>query len=115
MNDELTVDLIRQQLDSSSAKLGSSTLIRLNEVRMQALTRYDAHHAPRKFGWINALAGSANSTESHSNNYFRTFAMLCLAILFSGIIYWQNAAEQDFTDLDIAILTDDLPVDAYVD
>jgi hypothetical protein len=115
MNDELTVDLIRQQLNSSSAKLGQPTLIRLSEVRMQALARYDSHKTSRRFACINALAGSVNSTESHRNNYYWSTALLCLAILFGGIIYWQNVIEQDITDLEIAILTDDLPIDAYVD
>lgn len=39
------------------------------------------------------------------------------ACLISGFIYFQNINEHehDHSDIDIAILTDDLPVDAYVE
>ena len=41
--------------------------------------------------------------------------MLLAASLFSGITYWQQAIDNDTGDVDIAILTDDLPIQYYVD
>jgi len=115
MNDELTTNLIRQHLDSSSEEIDQPTLMRLSYARMQALARYDAYKSQRKFAWGNVLVGYVNSTETYLRNYFRTTVMLCFVLFFSGVIYWQNVVEQDSTELDVAILTDDLPIDAYVD
>jgi inorganic pyrophosphatase len=36
-------------------------------------------------------------------------------VLISGFGYWQNTYENDHSELDIAILTDELPVHMYVD
>jgi hypothetical protein len=33
----------------------------------------------------------------------------------SGVSYWQHTSERDHSAIDIAILTDDLPVHMYVD
>jgi len=41
--------------------------------------------------------------------------MLLAASLFSGIAYWQHVMDNDTSDEDIAILTDDLPIQYYVD
>ena len=42
-------------------------------------------------------------------------ATLLLLVLLGGTYYWQHANDHDPADIDIAILTDDLPVDMYVD
>ncbi len=43
-----------------------------------------------------------------------TFILLA-AILFGGLSFWRHAHENDLAHLDIAILTDDLPLEVFVD
>jgi hypothetical protein len=115
MNEKLNVDLIRQQLNCSSAKLDRPTLMRLRGARMQALAHYDARNTSRSFVWLRALAGLGHNTRFHRNNYYLATVLLCIALLCGGIGYWQNVTEHDSSDVDIAILTDDLPIEAYVE
>jgi Protein of unknown function (DUF3619) len=42
-------------------------------------------------------------------------AGLLAVILVSGTGYWQHVQEQQINDLDVAILTDDLPIEVFVD
>jgi hypothetical protein len=39
---------------------------------------------------------------------------LLIALMVGGALYWQQQA-YDHDDVDIAILTDDLPIDVYLD
>jgi hypothetical protein len=115
MNEYLNVDLIGQQLNCSSANLDQPTLMRLRVARMQALARYDVRNTSRSFVWISALAGLGHDTKSQLNIYYWATALLCIALLCGGIGYWQNVTEHDSSDVDVAILTGDLPIEAYVE
>ena len=115
MNDKLNTESIRQLLNRSSAQLGQPTLARLRDVRTQALARYDARSNAPAFAWAGALNGSGHSTGSHHRNHYWAAAVLLAALLFSGATYWQHLTDHDNSDVDIAILTDDLPIDVYVE
>jgi hypothetical protein len=115
MNKKLNTESIRQLLNRSSAQLEQPTLARLRDVRMQALARYDARSTAPAFVWAGALNGSGHSTGSHHSHHYWAAAVLLAALLFSGATYWQHMAEHDNSDVDIAILTDDLPIDVYVE
>jgi hypothetical protein len=41
--------------------------------------------------------------------------VLLIAIIFAGTSYWQHVQEQQIEELDVAILTDDLPIEVFVD
>ncbi len=97
MNNYLNMDEIRQLLNRSAGQLPSKTLARLSAAREQALLR----HAPESTssGWMNNRRRMAAA-----------FATVLVTVsLFGGIAYyWQ---QQD--DVDLAILTDEMPVDVY--
>ena len=112
---QLNTESIRQLLNRSSAKLGLRTLTRLSDARTQALARYDARSTVREFSLAGVLTGSGHSTGSHRSQYYWALAVLLAAFLYSGSTYLQHVIEHDNSDVDIAILTDDLPIDAYVD
>ena len=114
---KLNTDSVMQLLNRSSAKLDLTTLTRLGNVRMQALARYDARSSVPVFAFANAgiLAGAGQKVGSHCSYYFWASAVLLVALLFSGAAYWQHVSEPDSSEVDLAILTDDLPMDAYVD
>ena len=119
MNQKFNVEPIRQMLNRSSARLDQPTLAKLRAARAQAVARYDARNtAPAlapSFAWPGALVGSGHAAGSHRSRYYWVSAVLLAAILFSAVGYWQHLTEHDNSDVDIAILTDDLPLDAYVE
>lgn len=97
MNNYLNVDEIRQLLNRSAGQLPPKTLARLSAAREQALLR----HAPESTssGWM-----------GNRRRMAAAFATVLVTVsLFGGIAYyWQ---QQD--DVDLAILTDEMPVDVY--
>ena len=113
MNKKLNTESVRQQLNSSTAKLDLTTLTRLQNVRMKALARYDARSVAPVF--VLAGTGHASNSHSHRHPYFLASVLLLAVLLFSGAVYWQHVTELDNSDVDIAILTGDLPIAAYVD
>jgi hypothetical protein len=115
MNEKLNTESIRQLLNRSSTRLDPSTLERLRDARMQALAHYDALNTAPIFVLRGALTGTGHLSSSHRSHYYWAFAVLLAAFLFSGALYWQHVTELDNSEVDIAILTDDLPIDAYVD
>ncbi len=102
MTEKLNIEAIRQLLNRSQAQLDDATLACLRKAREQALLR----HAPgvhTHWRWAEMRHPAAT-----------WFATLLLAIcLFGGVTYyWQQT--HDNSEIDLAILTDDMPVDVYV-
>ncbi len=118
MNENLNTESIRQLLNRSSCRLQQPALARLRDLRTQALARYDEHVNAPVFAWTGAASTSLGHTVSpHRGHYYYycAAAVLLAALLFTGTTYWQHVTEHDNSEVDIAILTDDLPIDAYVD
>jgi hypothetical protein len=95
--------------------MDAPTIENLRDARNRALEAYRAQQKAPVRAWLHhhgILVGG--SSHSHKYLYF-AIALIFTAFLFSGSTYWQQANEHDHSDIDIAILTDDLPVDAYVD
>lgn len=112
---KLTQDSIRHLLNHSVNDMDESTIESLRTARTCALERRRAQqHAP-VLAWLNHHGLWLGRSASHHRNLNWMFALLFAACLVSGIIYVQNGNEHDHSDIDIAILTDDLPVDAYVE
>ena len=117
MNQKFHPEQIRQLLNRSLSQIEQPTLERLREARTQALARYDAHNAAPAFAWAgNSSRPEHSANLRHKPYYYWVGAILLVAFLFSGAAYWKNATtEQDVSEVDIAILTDDLPMHVYVD
>jgi len=111
----LTPDSIKQLLNRSTAQIDSNTVERLRSSRNLALERHRAlQHAPVQ-AWLThhgLWTGSSSSSHKHKHVYL-ALAVLFSLCLYSGITYIQH--DRDHSDIDIEILTDDVPVDAYVD
>ena len=115
MSKKLNMESIRQLLNRSSVQLDQPALARLRVARTQALERYDARTTVPAFAWAGGWTGFGHSSGSHRNHYYLAIAILLAAFLYSGASYWQHVIEHEKSEIDIAILTDDLPIDAYVD
>ncbi|MDE2117091.1 MAG: DUF3619 family protein [Betaproteobacteria bacterium] len=115
MNQKFHPEQIKQLLNRSLAMLDQPTLTRLRNARTQSLARYDAHSAAPAFAWASLWAEHRHATDSHRKSHYLAAAVLLVALLFSGAAYWHHTADRDVSDVDIAILTDELPIEMYVD
>lgn len=111
----LTTDSIKRLLNRSVAQMDEATIKNLRAARTHALEGYRAQqHAP-VLAWLNHHGlWIGRSSNGHKALYW-TLVLLFAACLFSGADYWHRSNEHDHSEIDIAILADDLPVDAYVE
>ena len=111
--EELSHENIKQLLNHSVAQLKQPTLTRLHHARKQAMARY----ATRCVEPVYARAGHAIWHAFGAQHKSRLWAttLLVAIILFSATAYWNQITKSDTTDVDIAILTGDLPIHFYVD
>ena len=101
MNTYLNTNTIRELLNRSAAQLDRKTVAGLNAAREQALLR----HAPGKTG-LHPMTPRRRMVAAFAT-------VLVTVSLFGGIAYyWEQA--QDNSEADLAILTDDMPVDVFV-
>lgn len=111
MNQQFQPEQIKQLLNRSLSRLDQPTLSRLHDARMQALAHYGARSAAPAFAW----AGNRRAPHAHHKSYYGAAVVLLIALLFSVTVYWQQTTEHEVSEVDIAILTDELPIEVYVD
>jgi hypothetical protein len=114
MNRKLNIKEIGQLLNRSTAQLDQGTLNKLQSARRSALQHQQREQQAPVMAWLT----QHGVIHHHSSPYHRAFnfgmATLLAAILLGGALYLQQQyLEHD--DVDIAILTDDLPIDVYLD
>lgn len=110
-NKHLTTDSVRKILDHATDHLDKTTVARLHSARNRALAHQDARSA-----WLDRHGSLALAADSrHGIPFWALSILLAAGLLLGTATYWQHATEHDHSDIDIAILTDDLPVDAYID
>lgn len=110
MNERELTNKIKQDLNYGLGQLPAEVTARLKSARELALQAFVAQDVA--VGQL-ALAGHGNThhAPSHSTKWV-SLAMLLLAL--AGVWYWQTAVQQD-DDVDAALLSSDLPLNAYVD
>jgi Protein of unknown function (DUF3619) len=113
MDQSLDLKTIKALLNQSAEKLNPSVLNQLQYAREQALQPRTVHQTHR------ILAGVMGGWSAYFHTYQKmqwVAVGLLMASIFSGATYWQHSlAHHDNDEVDIAILTDELPVDVYVD
>lgn len=115
MDGKLNPESIRQLLNRSVAQLDQATHSSLRAARLRALSRYETRRATSSlFAWDVVHVNGHATVPHHGFNYWMGVMLLAVG-LFSGIVCWQQAMDNDVGDMDIAILTDDLPIQYYVD
>jgi hypothetical protein len=107
---------IVQILDHGADQLKPEARERLFVARNTALSTYrEQPEAVLGLAW----AGQAASRVSEYT-LFHTRQMIALALLvlaLAGIAYWQTAGliNNDVSEIDVGLLTDELPLNAYID
>jgi hypothetical protein len=110
MKQRLTFRELKHLLDRSAAAVDRSTADRLSRARAVALQ----HQRAESHGWF-SRGGVLHGHTRHEHRATYRIALLVFAVLLIATLgYWQQP-EHEHVDLDIAILTDDMPVDVYID
>jgi uncharacterized protein DUF3619 len=104
------VQKIVEHLDDGLNQLEAGTRERLVAARRAALARYQ--EAP-------ALAWAGPAGRFMQQHLFGTrlaAVVTALVIATAGVVYWQSVAPNgDLADVEIGLLTDELPINAYLD
>jgi hypothetical protein len=112
---------VRECLDSSTAQLPRRVTDRLYHARLSAMAARKQEFVPQLQQLLRpqlALNRGDNSIQPSSNwsrlSWFAPFIVLALGLL--AIAEWQQDARiNDIAAVDIALLSDDVPPDAYMD
>jgi hypothetical protein len=103
---------IRQYLDQGT-HVDASTAERLGHARALALSRQRPEPAP-VVAWVDSTFGSGWGWGGLSARVLLPAAALIVAV--AGIYNWQEKQRlAEIVELDSQLLTDDLPIDAYLD
>jgi hypothetical protein len=110
MTNELDPRKIIQLLTLSTRQLDEATLSALVNARQNALKRQSVR-AP-----VFALdTGRGTHSLKPVSIHQWVIAGLIVAMLIVGTSYWHHVQEEQISELDLAILTDDLPIEVFVD
>lgn len=106
---ELDPARIAGLLTRAAEQLDDDTLTALKQARNTALAR-QRRRAP-------ALATATGHHWAMPHNVYRWGAMafVLLVMVAGGASYWHHAREHEMSRLDVAILTDEMPLEVFVD
>ena len=113
MNEQQTAHRIRQLLNRG-LDLDPGTLARLKEAREKALSRQRVEAPAFVLGWADNVFGRLGGTRSIVPRILLPTAVLILGLI--GINQWRDSqVAAEIEEIDAAVLTGDLPLDAYLD
>lgn len=110
MNPELNPHQVARLLTYSSRQLDDHTLTLLAKARQASLCKQKIKSPAWAFAGHVFLRGFTPRVD-----YTWLFAGLILAALMVGGNFWQNDLDQQNCDIDVAILTDELPLEVFLD
>ena len=112
MNEREFGHQIKQQLDRSLT-LEPAARDRLKVAREQALARQRVTEPAFALAWVDAVVGRLSGSPA-SAGVAIAGAALILGLI--GIQYWQRTPTvEEIADIDAALLSSDLPINAYLD
>jgi hypothetical protein len=105
-------------LDRGAEGLDPRVAERLAAAREHALSRYGREPA-QALDWTPAVAGGVRPHASGEQRMPRLRLVLLAAIVLSAVavaVSWKNVSTTpDIADIDASLLTDELPINAYLD
>jgi hypothetical protein len=109
-------------LDEGAANLKSGTAYKLQLARQQALARIKEPQRATAMRMTPALAGAGTGTgtagtgRTSRSNLWLWLGILVIVVAGFGYQQWQAYQQiREITETDAAILSSDLPIDAYLD
>ncbi len=108
---ELAPERVAQLLTSAVQRMDERTVTALSQARNMALER----QLQCKPVSVLSTGHVVHWFMPHSTQQKVAMVILLVTILFGGLNYWQHAHEVELARLDAAILTDDMPLEVFVD
>ena len=113
MNEREFGTQIKQHLDRS-LDLDAATLTRLKTARESALARHQEAEPVFALAWVHALAGRLSGNPA-STRIALAGAALIVALVAIQQYWMRTPSVEEIEEIDAAILTSDLPINAYLD
>lgn len=105
---------ITGHLDRGADQIDVATRERLLAARERALLSYRATAPVPGFAWAGQAASQITGHRVHSLRNAVAFAVILLAL--TGLAVWISAGPtSEVADIDAGLLTDELPINAYLD
>lgn len=115
MKYNINTNTIKALLNISASRIKPATLEKLRMARTRALAHQRTSSTVPVLSWI-GHHGSRHDSSHMSRPMTWAVAALFVVCLASGAVYWNNyTTEHEISELDIAILTGDMPIHVYVD
>jgi hypothetical protein len=112
-DDALAKNIVRL-LDEGADRLGPAVRERLLAARKEALGRY-REQPVRAWDLVAVGNATARYLEDHPNARF-LIAGAALLVALAGVAYWPGMnGTGELAEIDVGLLTGDLPIDAYLD
>ncbi|OHC83360.1 MAG: hypothetical protein A3J87_05915 [Sideroxydans sp. RIFOXYB12_FULL_59_6] len=112
---KLKLDELAPLLDRAAQQLDPDTLERLHSARRQALGRHRATAPAALLSRLHHLVTDQGHASHHHRALNWAAGLLLLAAVLVGGWHLQHTTLHDHAAIDLAILTDDLPLHMYVD
>jgi hypothetical protein len=117
MNQTDFIFRIRQALNEGAGRLDYKTVLKLEQARKAALTRFGSRSSGARVPA--AELAVVDSTGGLWNWFYRAGLIVPLFVMvigFVGIYQWRESQRiSDLADMDLAVLLDDGPLEAYAD
>jgi hypothetical protein len=117
-DDELTANKIAALLDQATRDIPTPTAAKLLEARKEALAHYkDSPQRAMAPAWAPAWATTLGDRVGSSYGMRMTLILLTFLTMIASVIVWHNATQptSEMADIDSALLTDELPINALLD
>ena len=108
---DITPEAIARLLTRATEQLDDDTIAALQRARNHALER----QALSQPVFLLNTGHSIHWPIPHFSHQWMAMAVLLIVMLAGGISYWHHAREHEMIHLDVAILTDDLPMEIFID
>lgn len=106
---------VAQLLDRGLDDIKQGTLNRLQSARRASLENYHVAETVVRLGKSGQIASSRGGHHGHSRAG-KLLSVITLLLALVSAIYWQNLQQSDENEeIEIMLLVDDLPIDAYLD
>jgi len=115
MKTDINTKLIKELLNNSTSQLAPATLEKLRIARLRALDHQRIRHSVPVLAWL-GHHDYQQDLRHFAKPYNWIIAVIFTACLITGVSLWHNyTTEHEINEVDIAILTDDLPIHALLD
>ena len=103
------------RLDEGTNTLPLPVTNRLAAARAEALSTYKTKQASKKSNYFYGLVKWFDARLAHSTRWVAPAMIVAALVGFMSYQQFESIEEQNDLDIDVALLTSDLPLDAYLD